>query len=105
MIRETFLLVAEVNGRIAGFANVEVESGLVDQLFVDPTAGGRGIATRLLTALEDHATTKGLTCLFSHASKRAIAVFEHCGYDRMEAEQVAIDSEVLERYLVRKSLA
>ena len=104
MVETTFLLVAEVDGVLTGFANLVVETGLVDHLFVAPAAGGRGVATRLLDALEEHARAEGLTFLESHASKRAIVVFERCGYERLELETVEIDGLALERYLVRKSL-
>jgi putative acetyltransferase len=105
MIRETFLLVAEIPRGVCGFANLVVETGLVDQLFVDPSAGGRGVATRLLAALEERAVSAGLACLVSHASRRAVDVFEHCGYQRLTVEQVAIGEELLERYRVQKTLS
>jgi putative acetyltransferase len=106
MLEQTYLLVAEVDGRTAGFANLEVEAGtgVVDQLFVSPLSGGRGVGRALLDALEDHAVSQGLSHLDSHASKRAVGVFERCGFRRLETERVTIDGEVLERYLVRKQL-
>jgi putative acetyltransferase len=105
MISETFLLVAESPHGVCGFANLVVETGLVDQLFVDPAAGGRGVATRLLAGLEERAVSAGLTCLVSHASRRAVGVFEHCGYQRLEVEQVIIGDELLERFRVAKILS
>jgi putative acetyltransferase len=104
MIAETHLLVAEVDGVVAGFANLEADSGLVDQLFVDPGCGGRGVARSLLAALEAHAVSLGLPTLVSHASRRAVAVFEVCGYTRVELEQVTVAGLVLERFHVRKDL-
>jgi putative acetyltransferase len=104
MIEETYLLVAEVDEAVAGFANLETDSGLVDQLFVGPSRGGRGVARSLLQALEDEAITLGLPALVSHASRRAVAVFERCGFVRVELERVTVDGLVLERYLVRKEL-
>ena len=108
MLEQTYLLVAEVDGRIAGFANLEggaeAGTGVVDQLFVSPLSGGRGVGRALLDALEDHAASQGLSRLDSHASKRAVGVFERCGYRRVETERITIDGEVLERYLVRKQL-
>ncbi len=104
MVRETFLLVAEDDGQLLGFANLEPERGLVDQLFVDPSAGGRGVATRLLAALEQHAISVGLLRLDSHASKRAIGVFERCGFLILAVERVPIGDEVLERFHVQKTL-
>jgi putative acetyltransferase len=108
MLEQTYLLVAEADGAIAGFANLEAGTeagaGVVDQLFVSPHSGGRGVARTLLDALEEHAVSQGMSHLDSHVSKRAIGVFERCGYRRVETERVTIDGEVLERYLVRKQL-
>jgi len=104
MLETTYLLVAQIDGVVSGFANLVEESRLVDHLFVAPSAGGRGVAVRLLDALEDHAVHEGLPFLESHASKRAIGVFERCGYERLELETVEIDGLVLERFLVRKPL-
>jgi putative acetyltransferase len=105
MLQSTYLLLAEVDGVLSGFANLVVDNGLVDHLFVAPSAGGQGLGRRLLGALEEHARALGLPCLESHASKRAITVFERCGYERLELETVEIDGLTLERFLVRKSLA
>jgi len=104
MIRDTFLLIAENGGRLCGFANLQVETGPVDQLLVDPADSGRGIGASLLMALEERAASASLTHVFAHASKRAVRVFEQCGYERLEVEQVSIDGEILERFLVRKAL-
>jgi putative acetyltransferase len=104
MIAETYLLVAEVDGEVAGFANLETDSGLVDQLFVDPSSGGRGVARRLLDGLESQAVALRLPALVSHASRRAVGVFERCGYQRVELERVTVAGLVLERYHVRKEL-
>jgi putative acetyltransferase len=105
MIDETYLLVAEQSGRLCGFANVELDTGLVDQLFVDPSAGGRGVATSLLAAIESQARAAGLGQLTAHASRRAVSVFERCGYERLETEHVTIGDETLERFRVRKVLS
>lgn len=103
MLEQTFLLVAEVEDRLAGFANLESGegTGTVDQLFVTPDSGGRGVGRALLDALADHAESLGMSHLDSHASKRAVGLFERCGYRRLETEYVAIEGEVLERYHVR----
>jgi putative acetyltransferase len=104
MIAETYLLVAELDGALAGFANLETDSGLVDQLFVRPGCGGRGVARSLLLGLEEKAVALRLPALVSHASRRAVGVFERSGYLRVELERVTVTGLVLERYHVRKAL-
>lgn len=104
MLEQTVLLVAEVAGELAGFANLEVETCTVDQLFVAPAAGGRGVARALLEALEQEAKAAGLTRIDAHASWRAVGVFERLGYERVVVETVALDGQRLGRVHVRRTL-
>jgi putative acetyltransferase len=110
MIRETTTLVAEVGGEPAGFAGVALravgglQAGEVDQLFVDPRHGGRGVARALLDAVAAAASAAGLTELVTHASWRAVPVFEALGYRRVEVETVELDGVVLTRALMRRSI-
>ncbi len=110
-IEVTRVLVGSVDGVVAGFASValspvdELVAGEVDQLFVDPTSGGRGVARALLSAVESTARSSGLASLVTHASWRAVPVFERAGFRQVEVESVTLDGEVLTRALMRKSLA
>jgi putative acetyltransferase len=110
-IEVTRVLVASVDGVVAGFASVALApvdglvAGEVDQLFVDPASGGRGVARALLSAVESTARSSGLASLVTHASWRAVPVFERAGFRQVEVESVTLDGEVLTRALMRKSLA
>jgi putative acetyltransferase len=110
MIRETTTLVAVVAGEPAGFASVAVravgglQAGEVDQLFVDPRHGGRGVARSLLDAVAETAAAAGLTELVTHASWRAVPVFEALGYVQVEVETVELDGVPLTRALMRKTI-
>ena len=81
MVERTATFVATDDERIAGFATVALDRahgfvpGEVDQLFVRPSAGGRGVARALLAEVERAARDAGLTELVSHASGRAVPVF------------------------------
>ena len=44
------ILVAEIGGRPAGFATVDPDMAVVDQIAVDPARQGRGIASALIEA-------------------------------------------------------
>ncbi|MGY1689528.1 GNAT family N-acetyltransferase [Geodermatophilus sp. SYSU D01105] len=102
-IEVTTVLVAEVDGAVAGFASVALAAadglvpGEVDQLFVAPSAGGRGVARALLDEVEDLTRAAGLASLVTHASWRAAPVFERLGYRRVEVESVSVDGEELTR--------
>ncbi|SHN46939.1 GNAT family N-acetyltransferase [Cryptosporangium aurantiacum] len=108
LIDHTLTLVAEHDGAVAGFASValepwtKLERGEVDQLFVDPAHGGRGVARALLTAVDEAAAGHGLDALVTHASWRAAPVFERHGYTREEVETVHLDGQVLTRVRMRR---
>nr|WP_245887843.1 GNAT family N-acetyltransferase [Geodermatophilus tzadiensis] len=110
MIHNTAVLLAEVNGEVAGFAGVALQQvghlqvGEVDQLFVDPDSGGRGIARLLLTSVASLARAAGLTALHTHASWRAVPAFERLGYERVEVEAVELSDVTLTRVLMRTRL-
>ena len=111
MIRETTVLVAvDAADVVAGFASIaltptrQLARGEVDQLFVGPGHGGRGVARLLLEAIELAATGAGVTELRTHASWRAAPVFERLGFRQVEVETVHVDDQVLTRALMVKHL-
>lgn len=107
MIADTTALVAVVGGQVVGFATVALEpvgalvAGEVDQLFVDPSFGGRGVARALLTAVAAAAREAGLAELVTHASWRAAPVFERLGYLREQEETVHLDGVPITRVRMR----
>jgi putative acetyltransferase len=110
MVRETTAFVALVGEEIAGFATVALhpvaalQAGEVDQLFVSPGHGGRGVAVLLLDAVAAAAAAAGLPELVTHASWRAVPVFERAGYRRIAVEAVDVDGVTLTRALMRRPL-
>lgn len=111
MIRETTVLVAvDAADAVAGFASValtptgKLQRGEVDQLFVGPAYGGRGVARLLLGAIEMAATEAGVAELTTHASWRAAPVFERLGFRQAEVETVHLGDQELTRTLMRKLL-
>ena len=110
MIERTTAFVATDQDRIVGFATVALgdEHGLVpgevDQLFVRPDAGGRGVARLLLSTVERTARDAGLTELVTHASWRAVPVFQRHGFEPVEVETVTVGDQDLTRALMRKPL-
>jgi putative acetyltransferase len=110
-VEVTAVVVAEVDGAVAGFASLALEPvdglvpGEVDQLFVHPSAGGRGVARALLATVEERARGAGLGSLVTHASWRAAPVFERAGFRRVEVESVTVDGEELTRVRMARELA
>ncbi|MEI7618238.1 MAG: GNAT family N-acetyltransferase [Actinomycetota bacterium] len=82
-VDNTFALVAEVDGRVVGFANLILRDETVaelDLVYVDSAYQRSGVARALLTALETHAVSEGISELAADASLSAVALFEGAGY-------------------------
>ena len=98
-------MVAIDDGRVVGFAVLDLDCGEVDAAFVDPAQQGRGIALDLLRRLEVLAQQRGLQRLFLSASLNAAAFYERAGFVRVRDEVVAhrsgigIDSVFMEKML------
>src|SRR5690348_1554687 len=71
------VIVAELDGHIAGFA--AVVGGELDGLFVEPDLWGRGIGRALVDAATHEARRRGLA-LKVVANPRARRFYEHCGF-------------------------
>jgi GNAT superfamily N-acetyltransferase len=82
-------VVAEKDGALAGFAVLDLASGEVDAVFVDPAHQGRGIALDLLRWLEELAQGRGVRRLFLSASLNAVAFYERAGFVRVRDEVYA----------------
>lgn len=70
------VIVAEMEGEVAGFA--AVVAGELDGLFVEPDLWGHGIGRFLVDAATHEARKRGLT-LSVIANPRARRFYEHCG--------------------------
>jgi putative acetyltransferase len=80
-----YVLVAEVQGAIAGFVRVDT-NGLVDLLYVAPAHERRGLGRELLNAACSWAGAKGAKRLEANVSLAARPLFEAVGF-RVEREQ------------------
>lgn len=76
------VLVAELGGRVAGFAVILVADGKaeLDGLFVEPELWRRGIGAALVEAATLEARRKGLSLLTVVASPSAKEFYERCGF-------------------------
>lgn len=78
------VIVAELEGAIAGFA--AVVGGELDGLFVEPDLRGRGVGRALADAAAHEARNRGLT-LSVIANPRARRFYESCGFSVEGAAQ------------------
>ena len=72
-------LVAEEDGEVAGFIELE-EDGHLDMLYVGKDALGRGVGTQLYEAAERRARDLNLDRIFTEASITARPFFERHGF-------------------------
>ena len=101
--RRLHTLVAEADGRIAGYGNVD-GTGYLDHLFVRWDYQGQGIATAICDALEQHCRDLGLDAVTVHASKTSLPFFLGRGYRVEREQQVPLRGQVLTNYAMRKVL-
>lgn len=112
-MREDTILVAVVNGSIAGYVQLSdvripidgVEAG--DQelfaLYVDSTAQGRGLGRALLTAAFDEARFKNAPKVYLDVfeeNERAIALYRKFGFEPAGWRDFTVDGKVVGRDLV-----
>lgn len=80
LIRTGGTVVAEAQGRMLGYAALDIGKGEVDAVFVDPGQQGRGIARALLATLEAIAAQRGIGRLCLSSSLNAVPFYERAGF-------------------------
>lgn len=95
--------VAEVDGRIAGFSDLDPD-GHIDMLYVHPDCQRRGVARALLQHVEEAARATGLRRLYTEASITARPVFETMGFRTIVPQTVTVRGESMTNYRMEKRL-
>ena len=101
--RRLYTLVAVVDGRIAGYGNVD-DTGYLDHLFVRWDCQGQGVATALCDALEARCRELGVDAVTVHASRTALPFFLRRGYAVEREQQVPVRGQALTNYAMGKAL-
>jgi len=78
--KEKMLLVAEQDGEIVGYGQLDVEAGQIDALFISPTHAGSGIGSSLLSRLEAAALELGFDTIGLTSALNALGFYERLGY-------------------------
>lgn len=76
-------VVAELEGRVVGFAIADLPGAELNALYVAPSAGGRGVGSALLEAAEARARAAGVARLTLKATLNAVSFYEEAGYVRL----------------------
>lgn len=95
-----FSLVAEENGIIIGFGDID-ESGYLDRLYVHKDYQRRGVASVLCDRLERAFSVEKIS---THASITARSFFLSRGYEVIKEQQVRRAGVLLTNYVMEKSL-
>ena len=98
--KDHITLVAELDGRLAGFGDIDPAAGYLDRLYVGSRFQRQGVATALCDALEQAAAARPF---FTHASRTARPFFEHRGYRVLRAQQVERRGVTLANYVMEKA--
>lgn len=77
---DTYVVVAEEDGIIVGFGEMDLDGGQLRAIYVSPAESRRGVGTALLRELEAVAQANGLDELHLSASLNAVPFYEHHGY-------------------------
>lgn len=97
------LVVAESNGRVVGFGELDVESGEVEAVFVDPEHNGEGIGSSILNYFERRLRDEGFDVVRLRAVLNAVGFYEQQGYETVErvtdttTNDVDVDSVWMEK--------
>lgn len=96
--------IAEVDGSIAGFADLQ-DSGYVDHFFVAGDFAGRGVGRALMAHLHQSAAARGIGRLFADVSLSAEPFFQKWGFGVEARQQVERAGVVLANARMSKLLA
>jgi putative acetyltransferase len=95
---------AEVNGRAAGFSDLEPD-GHLDMMFVHPDFQGIGVATALMRRVERHAASLALATIFVEASLTARPFFSRRGFQSTGEHLIIDDGLTFVTYRMTKKIA
>ncbi|CZF85732.1 GNAT family N-acetyltransferase [Grimontia marina] len=93
--------VAEVKGKIAGYADIQ-HDGLIDHFFCDMAFQGKGVGKALMQALFSEGSQSGLNLYHAHVSITARPFFERMGFNVVKEQQVNIRSAVITNFLMER---
>ena len=96
-------ILAELDGSIVGFGSLD-KQGYLDHLFVHWAYQRKGIATTMISALEEQAQAHGNFKLSTHASITAKPFFLHHGYHLVRENIVFRGNLALTNYVMEKQL-
>jgi GNAT superfamily N-acetyltransferase len=102
-LRANFTYVAEADGQIVGFSELE-RGGRIATLYVHHRYQTQGIASRLLSDMETRARALGARRLTAEASLTAYGFFQRRGFKLVRAQDVDLGGVSLRNFLMERAL-
>lgn len=103
-IRANRSWVVEIEGRLAGFADVQ-PSGHIDQFFVAAEFAGRGVGAALMRHVHQVALAAGAVTLSADVSLSAQPFFRRCGFVVEREQEPVVRGVALRNALMRKDIS
>ena len=97
------IIVAEIDGRLAGFASY-TDGGYLDHLFTDPAFARRGVATGLYQCVEEALRAGGAPKVTTLASLAGRPFFDRQGFRVDREENVECRGVYLRRFAMHKPI-
>ncbi len=97
-------LLAEINGQLVGFANLEPDGRNIDMVYTHKDFQGQGVATALLDRLEKQVQINGGIRIELAASITARPFFERRAYQLIRKNEVLRFGIVLRNFIMEKRL-
>lgn len=102
-IKNQYFLVAEYNGHLVGFGSLKSDDH-IDLLYTHKDFQRKGIAAKLLAALENRALKNHTQLLTANVSKTARVFFERNGFYIKREQTFKTDSVEISNYSMEKKL-
>ena len=103
-LTKTITFVAEKNGRIIGFAQLE-NNGHIDCFYVAHDFINKGVGSKLLLKIEERAKSLKMTKLFTEASITAKPFFLRKGFKVIKEQFVELHEFKFKNYVMEKGLS
>jgi GNAT superfamily N-acetyltransferase len=88
-------VVVELDGRLAGFAQLDPDGGRLRALFVDADVQGRGLGRVLLAEIEARAARRGCAHVHGAMSLNAVPFYARAGYRARGGEERLMSTGVV----------
>ena len=99
---EHYTIVAEINGQIVGFG--DLDNSYLDRLYVHKDYQHQGIASAITDSLEQYGRQTHHIEITTHASITAKPFFEKRGYHTLKEQQVERNGVLLTNFVMKKQL-